>query len=430
MYDQDVILKLIENAREIVNDSKQKYKHLMKTIEEFIHDNDIYVKEIKDYFFDLYTFDMFKLPMELTNLLYDTDPNIAKYVSLEIKIYKYHSRISIDGIYFVYFTYVNSEIKKNLLNYYCKGLYTNNKIKCMGPEIMLISIYADLVNPSMYKQWKEIYVKENKLSSEIIDNLKSRINEETVGAGIDKSLIEQMYSMYFSDIKLSTKSLHDDLNNDFTNIILNNFLNNDSHILIGNCAYNIYMGINILGRIQIITSRKYNEEIDILKGLLGNSIYYAINNLKIPTNFNITKMTVYYENKPLLDLIDIANYETINYVKLSDITNISGENYIKKDVNIGTPFTILRFILTDIWYIMYNINSGNLSKEKYINIVYVLITEYVKLRSIFTKFDINLLFSTKYIGFFEDPLLNKQRIMTKLKIKYIPPYMPLTSKKN
>lgn len=433
MYDKEIISTIINHARIIVDEKRKKYDHIMKVIEIFISENDIIVKESSEYYFDLYTFDMFNLPMKLTNLIYETDPKIAKYVSLEVKIYKYNSRITIDGILFVNFTYINSEIRQNILDYTCKGIHTKSVYKCFGPEILLINLYADLVNPSLYNEWTSIFKNEEKMSNEIISYLSERIGG---GRNYKRSLIDQMIDFYFGDsLKLSSKrvnkkynidleySLQSNVNpdmNKYKKIVLTNFIC-DQHVLVGKNAVNVYNNIDHLDRIQIITSRSLMDEVKILKGFLGSSITYSVNNLKIPTNLNLHKMTIFYEKNPILDIYDAGNFEVISY-------NIM-ESKLPKNINIGSPFVVMRFRLVDIWSTLFNMKAGNLSKEIAMPVVRKLINDYVSIRNKIKSIPISEIFSLNYIGYYEDQQLNKMRIAARLKVKFIKPYFPYLANK-
>lgn len=407
MYDEAIIEQIIEDAKYIVAHNKKKYDKIMKIIEDFISKNDIIIKEIKEYFFDLFTNDMFNLPTELTKLIYNTDPVIAKYVTLDIKIYKYHSRISIDGIQMVYFTYINPEIRNNILDYTCSGVYTKKQLKCFGPEIILINLYADLVNPAFYKDWPTIFDTECKLSSEIVKTFTERIGS---GRTIKSTMVDQMYTYYTSHNTRQELTVYNTRNN---TTLLDNFIC-DNHVIIGKYAYNLYLKESNIGRLQIITTRSFNEEISILKKLLP-SITYNISNLKIPTNLNLHKMTVYLNNEIIVDIFDSGTYELVPYNK--------------KRVNFGSPFVVLRFYLIDIWQLLFSIKNGNLAKTQGFSIINRIINDYISLRSKIHTIDINILFSDTYIGYYEDIALTKLRIAARLKIKYIPPYMPLLDKK-
>ena len=432
MYDTEIISSIINDAKKIVSEDRKKYNKLMKVIEKFIAENDIIVREVTEYFFNLYTMDMFNLPLKLTNLLYDSDPILAKYVSLDIKIYKYHSRISIDGIQFVHFTYINSEIRQNIINYTCIGIYTSVKYKCFGPEITLINLYADLVHPGQRKNWYNLLLTEKTLADEITESLTERIiggrgNSYKIG------LVGQMIAKYYGNAlkcHLSYKSNASIINNleyysakkehtfDF-NIklkIIKNFIN-DSHVVVGQLGIDSYNNtLNKSVRLQIVTSNTLNEEIKNIKQILGVSITYNIYNVKIPTNLNLHKLSVFYEREHLIDIYDAGNYEVIPY-NVIDINNI-------KECNIGTPFVIMRFRLVDIWYTLYNIKVGSLPKNVGLPIVHKLIDNYIAIRNKMLNMPIENIFSLNYIGHIEDINLNKLRIADRLKIKYIPSYLP------
>lgn len=411
MYDVSVIDSIIEDAKKIVSYRRSKYDKLMKVIQFFISEHDIIVNNMSDYFFDLYTSDMFNLPFKLTDLLYESDPIVAKYVTLEIKIYKYHYIMSIDGIQFVHFNYINAEIRKNILPYTC-----SMNCKCFGPEILLINIYANMVNPNLYKSWRELYNTEESMSTDIINQFSKKI---TGGSRIiqKNNLINQMYNIYSTS--LCSKPYNFEIDIDYNDLLLKHYIKDS--VIIGQIAVNIYKNIEKIGRIQVITEKTFSEEIQILKGLLGNSISYSINNLKVPTNLNLHKMTIFYNNKAIMDIYDAGNYELIPY-------NIV--EFKKMNVKLGTPFVILRFILIDIWSTLYGMNTNILSKDIALSVVHRLIIDYIDIRILINTMKISDIFSLKYIGIYEDIHLNKMRVAFRLKKNYIQPYIPYQKKLN
>lgn len=445
MYDPEIITSIINDAKQLVSKNRKKYDDLMKIVEHFISNNDIIVKSMQDYFFDLYTNDMYSLPMKLTDLLYNSDPIVAKYVMLEIKIYKYHSRISIDGIQFVHFTYINQEIKQNILDYTCLSPRAQLPCKSFGPEVMLINIYQDIINPLLIESWDDIFKIEIQLFKEISDHFKERLGGNDTNDVSDfnitsnKSsnkinnihLVQQMmtmYSRFYNELHVAAKSSernmsYEDINLDkYKKTLLSSYINEEYHVLIGQIAINAYNSFNKLGRLQVITSRQFNDEITNLKQILGDSITYNIVNLMIPTNLNLHRMTVYLDKSVILDIYNAGTFELVNYHNICDIYPSS---IIKSCVNIGTPFVIMRFRLIDIWYTLYSIKKKHLNKDTTMPTIYRLLAEYINIRR---KLNDNNIISDKYIGIYEDILLNKQRITAKLKDKYIPPYFPYLKK--
>lgn len=488
MYDPETITDIINDAKIIVSKKREKYDGLMKVIEHFISDNDIIVKDIQSYFFDLYTFDMYTLPIKLTDLLHESDPEVAKYVTLDIKIYKYHSRISIDGITFVHFTYINREIRQNILKYICLSPRAQLPCKCFGPEITLINIYANIINPLLVEEWDNILQKERDIVKEIeayferhIGGYDSIFNSENNieydndsdsdsefdikyfgGARhkrkqsiIDRnmmnnwSLISQMNKIY--TIKQGTSTNYNPTNisvatsgigtidiisdnnkdiNTYRYIILNNFISEEYHVIVGQLAINVYNNIDRMGRLQIITSRDITTEVKELKGIVGDSITYHTVNLMVPTNLYLHKTTIFYEKQVIMDIYDAANTELVNYHNICTIHKDNTQKMtllskIKSCVNIGTPFVVMRFRLIDMWYMLYSIKLSHLDKNTAISSARRLLHEYINMRKNMNK---NNVLSLNYIGFYEDILLAKQRLAVKLKVKFIQSYVPYLKK--
>lgn len=394
MYDKTNIIDVkINEAKEIVKNSRKEYDSIMKIIEEYISINHIIVKNNDPYFYELYTTDMFHLPRELTDLIYKS--NNSLYVVLSIKIYKYHSRLSIDGITFIHFTYLNNEIYDNILKYTRTGFFTNKKYRIFGPEIELINTYADLINPLHIDKWIELYNSEKLLINDISKNLKTRIFEggdECLDNVIEKTLKEFVCS---------------------------------HHVIVGQLAILAYQNVKIsnLQRIQLITENNLNEELERLKSIFPK-LNYTISNLKIPTNLNLHKLScsLYVKSvkKVFIDIYDAGCHEIIsfNYLK------IRSSIYIPDKLQVGSPFVIKRFKLIEIWSVLYLTNIGILSNTDYL--VSKLIDELLEMHSIKNN-EISIIFPIDYIGKLEDTILIKERIANKLKVNYIPPYIPSMS---
>jgi hypothetical protein len=379
MYEKSFIIsECINLAKIIIENNMKKYDLLMTVIEQFIIDNDIIVKENNKYFFNLYTTDMYNLPKQLTNLLYKTDLILAKYVTLVTRIAKYHSRISINNIIFIHFTYINKEIRNNLISYKCPSNYISEELECFGPEIQLINLYADLVNPSLVSKWSDLIKQEQKYSPEI--------TQVRIEGGKESNI----------------------------DVLLNNYISKH-HVLIGQLGIQLITNNkkNIYGRLQIITDQSFDQEINNIRKLFP-SMNYIIIHLKVPTNLNLYKLTVFINKYPLIDIFDAGRYEAVSYNNLS-IDNI--------DIQLGSPFVIKRFILIELWSVMYAIKNGQKISNDIIN---KLLTDYKKV----PDFKPNILFPKTYIGYIEDPLLKKERLTQKLKTHFIPPYMPYLKDSN
>lgn len=400
---------LLLSAQKIKIEKMKKYDHLMIIIENFIIENNIivnisYINDNK-YFFDLYTSDMFELPKKLTLLLYKSDPVVAKYVTLNIKIYKYHSKIFLDNINFVQFTYLSNDIKKKILKYKCLGIFNNISYYCFGPEIQLINLYSDITNIKYLSKWEDILQIEKILSLNIENDLMKRIkskNDIIGGNFLNKKILK----------------------------ILNNFISKD-HVIIGQFAIIIYekiINLNNLNKIEIISNKNFDDEIESIKKLFNkDEITYSISNIKLPTNLNIQKLSISITKnnvkKVILDIFNNSKFEIIPYNKL-DFFKITNGNKIPINLKskIASPFIVKKFKLIDIWHAL-NIYQYCMNNEKIINAISYMIHDF----KIMNHIDISepeILFPIHFIGTYKDEYLENERKAVKLKIRYIPSYIP------
>jgi len=404
MYDKTTIVDdTIQLAKDVIINSRKQYDPLMKVIEKFISENDIIVKENNNYFFNLYTTDMYSLPKKLTNLLYNTNEVLAKYVTLMFKINKYHYRISLNGITFVHFTYINPAIKSNILDYKCKGVFSDVTYKCFGPELDLINLYTNIVNPINIDSWTDLFNREQILAKEIINKLKIRISE--IKHGGDK------HSKSDNTFKKDEKNIYQ--------TILDEFIS-DKHVLIGSLAICIYKKYNKINtkKIQIITQNSFNEEITNFKKLFPK-VKYTISHLKIPIDLNMYKLTFSLNNITIIDIFNTGMYELIPY---NNITLIFDLPIYKDSLRIGSPYVIKKYKLIDIWSLLFITKLNIIDTNKSNIIINNNIRDYSVIHDI--SHPVKILFPLTYNGFFEDIILNKERIANRLKIKYIPPYIP------
>lgn len=398
MYDKEEIINTrIEEAREIILKSRKKYDKLMALIEKFIIDNDIIVnKSTERYFFDLFTYDM-ELSRTLTLLLYKSDPVLAKYVTLVTKIYNKHQRLIINGITFASITYINKEMRENIMSFECECEFINGKYKCFGPEIQLINIYTNLYMPLEINRWLELIKIEKNLYNK-------EFQRRITGGSRDVN----------SDSEDDSSSDDSD-----TNIIINKSLPfveqlllyyvSKKHVIVGKVAIDFYNDTTNAKntRLQIISEKPFNTEIKKLRKIFS-SINYSISHLHLPTNLNMYKLIIYHDKKPVLDIFNAASFQVIPY-------NIFYHK--NKRLQIGSPYVIKCFKLIDVWNILYLSNTGVIDKDKSSNIINMTMN---------FKLDTNIekLFPLNFIGQYEDLMLRRERLANKLKIKYIVPYMP------
>lgn len=408
MYEkEDDIVKIIEDAKGIISKSRQKYDKLMRRIEEFIIDNDIIVnKNDEKYFFDLYLYDM-NLSKNLTILLYNLEPLIAKYITLITKIYNRHQRIIIDGITFVHISYINNEIKNNILFYECNCKFIKGRYKCFGPEIQLIDLYTNLYMPIDTSKWPELLIKEK----ELIKNLRESIKNRLITGGNEDSNADDADDADDSSDKSDGDKSDGDCSDSIVKQLLLRFVKN-RHIIIGKIAVDLYNNKKIIQfnklRLQLITEVSLDEEIDILKKKFPD-LRHVISHLHLPINLNIYKIILYHGKTPVMDIFNVATFQICPF-------NINIFN--NKKLQLASPYVIKCFKLIDVWNILYMSKVGLISSNVANNIIDHTMSDELPQMPIKNQFPLN------FIGKYEDLNIKRERLANKLKTKFIIPFMP------
>lgn len=201
---------------------------------------------------------------------------------------------------------------------------TDVEIRVLQPELQLIDIYHRLYLPYAentrgYLKYHELYEMEHKI-----------------------------YPMLQLSNKAMDKRSYDDYYLKMDDAIINNFLAFKDVVLIGDYAISFVLGENtnitkptVKRRIQIIS----DEAVETLCVLLGKhfktkftSTFHLVN---LPTDFQLTKHTIYVTNKeqrliPVIDVFNSTAYELIPYT-------------VHGGVKIAGLYALLRFKLIDLW---------------------------------------------------------------------------------
>lgn len=219
----------------------------------------------------------------------------------------------------------------------CTGWF-GSQVKVFPPEIVLIGIYQNLYSPAKFRLWEGLLANEELLFRKYRDALYSAGKSDVVG-NFDKSVADD--------------------------ILLRSLLKDSRIALIGDYAMS-KLGISGGSRIQILTDIPLSELAQMTTRVLSHEknqlrrmkvshvrCSYAYFNLNVPSDFQITKHTVYAvldnDQIPLYDVFNSPEYEMIPF-KVVD------------KIQVAAPYVLLRFIFIDIWILrlIIGISGSNL----------------------------------------------------------------------
>lgn len=235
-----------------------------------------------------------------------------------------------------------------------KSYFSGTEIKCMSSEIQLIEIYRSLYLPARRETWDFCFRAEAGLMEGIKGSHECmNIDDEEVDGGCDAE------NCIVGGADNITK---------LNNIILTSMCAESDYVVIGDYAL---LGLdkarttapidisNVNGRLQILADSHIDEVINEISAALDthlsksnnlNRLSYVKYPLNIPTDFQLTKYTVYYNDNPLMDVFNSTTYEMIPYkVSYGPL----------KNVKLGNVFVVLRFKMIDLWILKLIMNLGS-----------------------------------------------------------------------
>lgn len=220
------------------------------------------------------------------------------------------------------------------------------KLMCMGPEIRLIDTYSALGDPSRVGEWPGLLRVESGLRALFVDEVGGKIREATGGG----------------DEGPPTPVLIAEL--------LRSYVPREGHVLVGSYAVAALSGDAPSGRLQLVSSNTYKDEeklVGRIASRMGFSIQSTQNEPKVPTDTRLRRMTMYIvrgggRREPFLDVYNAAEYQLVAYASGAKVGGKAkrakrdtkpkrAKYHIDESTHVGSPYTILRFLLVDAWTI-------------------------------------------------------------------------------
>lgn len=329
-------------------------------------------------------------------------------------------------------------------------------LQCMGPEIQLISIYADFGNPAKSADWKNLLTTENSLrtmfSSEIktkIDSAVSRMGGARAARRADRDELEQNMTR-------------------FRRAVINRFAAGSGRILVGYAAILMLTGRGAppdRDRIQVVTVSNLESEAKELTALaktFGISVSWKIDDPKIPTAVRMRRMVVHTTHsgnrESVLEVFNSASFEAVPYVTLATLgslkTHFDGAESPRQPrrsaplpvaaadeapppltLKIGTPFVLMRYKLIDMWTLQVLMRMNAIQSTHANSVLHDMLSDYETIadfyKQVLTSAGRNapaaagLIFPGTFVGRLEDQeLYMKRAAQTGAGARFHAPYLP------
>lgn len=406
-----------------------------------------------DYYYELYSDNALTDARALADLLYSLDPEgLAHYTTMSTRVPRKEFEIAVDErpLFLVKALAVHrgaraADIVVPSLRPASFALDAKGEplvLQCMGPEIQLIDMYSALTDPSRAGEWGGLIAAEEKLRALFEEEVKGKIEEALSGGDTTGG----------NDIIVNTTG--GGSVSDLIAALLQDYVPRSGHALIGALGAQVLAGTpgkKAPGRLQLVTANTFQEEekaVLQIAGRMGYNVQSTRNEPKVPTDDRLRRMTMYVirpgeRREPFLDIYNSGDYQLVAY--LPGKRSVKGGRARKKapppkslpplgDLPVGTPFTVLRFLLVDAWTIQLlyrmDVTSPHYTRQVLREIVADFSTAadaYLKSRK---AEEFGKIFPDDYIGRFQDPIIHAKRERhqgsrgPRQRQTYFPPYYP------
>jgi hypothetical protein len=352
-----VVDSLILCAEEFVlQNDRMIYSEFFKRAEEFCIDNEVIIggavgidmligKSLsKDTFFwELYTDDTFNIAKSLADTLSEVKAPHVDSATIALQTNMRHREftlmINTRWLFKIYSMdkYRGMKLATIMGPVMRDGYFSSQQVSLIPEEMQLMDIYRTLYTPSKASSWGESIEIESKVYN-MIENLATK--------GIDGGA---QFDRVSSD-----------------KIILRRILASGPYIVVGDYALAAFDKKTSPNRLQFISSDPIDSlaqniskaltlERDSLRrvSVTHDKVTYVRYNLNIPSDFQLTKYTIYANVKgsqvAIADVFNSTEYEMVPF---------SNVEYNQVKYKIGNPWVLLRFQFIDIWILKLIINLG------------------------------------------------------------------------
>ena len=231
------------------------------------------------------------------------------------------------------------------------------KAPCLGPEMQLIGIYRDLCNPSLVGDWAGLLKFEKILRDFMVGNFREKIASITGGRAAVFSPKKPRAE------KGGASSVQK---------IIERYVSKEGRMVL----FRPDSEGRAYARLRCTTVFSLEEEQETLAELAEQEkeeVQFLVNDPQLPTDRRLRRLTMYRIRKkgsssrePVLDVYNIANYEAVPYLHLSN-AELKERSFpvapMTVSLKIATAFGRARFILVDIWTIQLLLKLGSVSNE-------------------------------------------------------------------
>ena len=429
----------VEAAKKPVMRDRERFVPFFEAAEKYVHDHNMVVGGAaatrlllgdppgpSDFFYELYSDNALRDARALTEAMYELDPeNLGHYAYMMTKEPLKSFEILVDErpLFLVKALDVHRGARAAdiIVPSIRPASFAKESpdgeplpLRCMGPEIQLMNIYAALADPSEAGEWSTLLRAEEKLRALYNDEIRGKIAEAT---GDEK-----------------TGGAPPRINK-LIEALAQNYLHRSGHAVIGSRAVSALSGEPAKGppRLQLVTANTFQEEERAVRRIasrIGFNVQSTKNEPKVPTDTRLRRMTMYVQRpgerrEPFLDVYNAGEYQLV-----------AVNDGASKSSLMGSVFTVMRFLLVDAWTIQLlfrmEVTSAQYTRQILRDLVHNFDLAAEAFQTLLRTEEFDKILPPTYIGRFQDPILlakreHYQAIMTPRagrRRTFFPPFYP------
>lgn len=203
---------------------------------------------------------------------------------------------------------------------------SGSMLPCLGAEVQLLSLYADLCNPTLGKNWERLALEEKTIRAIFLREYKGKfaaiLSEKVGGKPLSSKELPQTRKRLMA-------------------LLREEFIPREGRVLFSD------LDNERLACASVFPFESEKEVIERIAKKSGGEVHFLINHPQVVVDTRLRRLTVYLQGAsrrdPVLDVYNVAQYEAVPYLH----THAANGTPHK----LGTAYARARFILVDLWTI-------------------------------------------------------------------------------
>lgn len=354
MVDRERYNSIYSEIETYISDSKDKNRIIMggsSSISLLLHKP----RSTTDFVYYLYSENALSQANELTNLLAKMEQKWVIQLNTKMAYRKYEILVD-QRIMVVWYSIVKMSDDSNMFDIIqpiTVQSWIDKPIFIIPPHFHLMELYRILYQPQKVDDWQNTLRDEKRIYKYLRETFKDVVGSSDNAVGIinenDNSIVGSADNINKNDLLMT---------------IMKKFIvGNKNVVLIGDIAVDMFeknqKSRNILGNITCISANPVEDDVNSIKKIVGNAhglkyVDFSTRDVMVLSDFRLRRTSIRVNKTEIMYIYNAASYELIPF---NEITSK------KQTIRIGNPFVILRFLLIDIWILLWITSVGKVDRN-------------------------------------------------------------------